>query len=325
MSFNENTNKYEGFLYIITNNVNDKVYIGQTTTTVKARWSEHKHEAGRKKPDMVIAKAIKKYGVENFKIVELEKVEADSFEELNQLLNKKEISYIKQYDCTSHKNGYNVTSGGDNRPDFQKEITYCFEPSTGILFKVFRSRAEAGEYFNARSSSITNAIRFKRLYKGYYFTNNNIFDYVSKQPAKISSIPVKQYKDGILINTYVSCVEASNILGLDKFHIYNVCVGKNISSGGYVWRFEYDEYDKYRLPTPQTKAVNAYTKDDNFVSTYKSITDGSIDMKIPASNISGVLNKKPGNYTAGGYKWYFAEDETQPDKTKIIPKDQPIK
>lgn len=318
MSFNEKTNKYEGFLYIITNSVNDKVYIGQTITNIKARWAEHKHEAGRENPSMVIAKAIKKYGVKNFKISELEKVMSSSIEELKQLLNEKEIDYIKQYDSTSHKHGYNVTPGGDNRPDFQKETTYCFEPSTGTLFKIFQSRADAGEYFNTRSGSISNAIKLKGLCKGYYFSSNNVFDYIPPAPSKMSTVPVKQYKDSVLINTYSSCTEAANVLGLNKFNIYGACMGTHKSIGGYVWRFEYDDYNKYPLPPIRTKAVHNYTRDDVYVSHYDSILDASIDVNTPTSNISAVLAKRENCKTAGGYKWFYADDPNQPDKSKII-------
>ena len=51
------------YLYQITNLINNKVYIGQTNNITK-RWSNHKC---CNSPDMVIAKAIKKYGIENFK------------------------------------------------------------------------------------------------------------------------------------------------------------------------------------------------------------------------------------------------------------------
>ena len=32
-----------GYIYIVINNINHKVYIGQTSTTLKQRWYEHTH------------------------------------------------------------------------------------------------------------------------------------------------------------------------------------------------------------------------------------------------------------------------------------------
>ena len=318
MSFNANTNKYEGFLYIITNDINDKVYIGQTLLTTELRWIEHKHAAGRKKSKTALYLAMKKYNIENFHIQELEKVEAVTEEELRDILNAKEITYIKQYQSLTHENGYNITPGGNNISQKQKETTYCFDINNGELFKTFCSRAEAGNYFNARSSTITNAIRNKRAYKGYYFSNANLFDYVTPNASRISSIPIKQYKDGVLINTYISCESAAKILQLNKTNIYGACIGLHKSIGGYVWRFEYDEYDKYPLPPIRTKLINKYSKDDVYLGTYGSIVEASNDVNTPASNISAVLAKRKNCKTAGGYKWFYADDLEQPDKTRII-------
>ena len=41
MSFNRNTGLYEGFIYLVSNNINNKKYIGQTKRTVEERWSDH--------------------------------------------------------------------------------------------------------------------------------------------------------------------------------------------------------------------------------------------------------------------------------------------
>lgn len=38
MSFNKNTHKYEGYIYLIKNLINNKCYVGQTTTTIEHRW-----------------------------------------------------------------------------------------------------------------------------------------------------------------------------------------------------------------------------------------------------------------------------------------------
>ena len=50
------------YVYKITNKINNKLYIG-ITNDYKKRWSNHKC---CNSPNMVIARAIKKYGVDNF-------------------------------------------------------------------------------------------------------------------------------------------------------------------------------------------------------------------------------------------------------------------
>ena len=89
------------YIYQITNLKNQKVYIGQTNNISK-RWSNHKC---CNSPNMVIAKAIKKYGVENFKFEIL--YQGLSAEEADE----KEIELIKEKQSLV-PNGYNVAKGG---------------------------------------------------------------------------------------------------------------------------------------------------------------------------------------------------------------------
>jgi group I intron endonuclease len=99
------------FIYKITNLVNGKVYIGQTTRTVEERWKEHCYSSNK---GFILNKAIKKYKKQNFKIETIEK--CNSIEELN----NKEIYWIKYYN--SNKEGYNIALGG-NAPMFKRNHT----------------------------------------------------------------------------------------------------------------------------------------------------------------------------------------------------------
>lgn len=86
-------------IYKITNTKNGKVYIGQTTRTLRLRWEQHIRSAkngGMSK----FYKAIRKYGPESFKVETL--CTAYSKEELNDL----EIYFIHKYN--SIKKGYNM-------------------------------------------------------------------------------------------------------------------------------------------------------------------------------------------------------------------------
>jgi len=94
-----------GIIYKATNNVNGKVYIGQTTLKFNLRLNRHRHDA-RHKPKTLIGRAINKYGEHNFKWVTID--HCDSKEELNEM----EFHYIKQYNSFK-PNGYNMTLGGE--------------------------------------------------------------------------------------------------------------------------------------------------------------------------------------------------------------------
>ena len=89
-----------GFIYIIKNDINNHVYIGQTSRSVEIRWKEHvRHN------NQIINLAIQKYGVEHFWIEQIEECD-------NSLLDERERFWISQYD--SFNDGYNATSGGQD-------------------------------------------------------------------------------------------------------------------------------------------------------------------------------------------------------------------
>jgi group I intron endonuclease len=96
-------------IYLITNNVNGKVYVGQTKTKLYARWATHKRDA-RYGIDLCICRAIKKYGPESFSIKEI--ATADTQEWADYLARV----WIVLHDSRNRKKGYNVRAGGIHSP-----------------------------------------------------------------------------------------------------------------------------------------------------------------------------------------------------------------
>lgn len=92
-----------GFIYKITNRVNNKVYIGQTRFTVEHRFKQHLKNFNIEHRKQPLYYAFAKYGVENFNVETIEECPIDK-------LDEREIFWIAKYD--SFKNGYNATLGG---------------------------------------------------------------------------------------------------------------------------------------------------------------------------------------------------------------------
>lgn len=86
-----------GYVYITTNTVNGKRYIGQTTKG---------EDAGYIGSGLILKRAVKKYGEENFTVEIL--AQADTKNELDTL----ERRYILEYDAINSKEFYNIASGG---------------------------------------------------------------------------------------------------------------------------------------------------------------------------------------------------------------------
>jgi group I intron endonuclease len=95
-----------GYVYLIRNKVNGKIYVGQTTDTISQRWSGHKTLSRSPNPRMRVCRAIKKYGEDAFDIVELHR--AFSKEELDEM----EIRAIASTGACDREVGYNTRQGG---------------------------------------------------------------------------------------------------------------------------------------------------------------------------------------------------------------------
>ncbi len=96
-------------IYMITNKINNKKYIGQTTQSFSERkrgyYEEFKHRKDCVRP---MISAMRKYGIENFDF-EILVDEIHSQEELDNL----EIQYIQNHKTQIEEgNGYNLKFGG---------------------------------------------------------------------------------------------------------------------------------------------------------------------------------------------------------------------
>ncbi len=87
-------------IYIIKNNINKKMYVGQTRMSLKERWRHHTTKGN------LLYSAIKKYGKDNFSIEILSQTTT------KEKLNLFEKIAIKKLNTIS-PNGYNLREGGE--------------------------------------------------------------------------------------------------------------------------------------------------------------------------------------------------------------------
>ena len=126
------SNTQKGVVYLITNRVNQKQYVGQTTRKLQQRWNDHIAASKDESNDFALYRAIRKYGVESFTIEPL--VECDSADELN---------YAEQYFIEALgtlKEGYNMTSGGDNGYRFSTEVKEKMSAHAQVLHRTIEYR-----------------------------------------------------------------------------------------------------------------------------------------------------------------------------------------
>lgn len=90
-------------IYLIHNKINNKNYVGQSVH-IETRWTEHKNSIHRSNKNPLITQALRKYGIENFDFLILEKTSMEQ-------LDEREQYWIQFYNSVS-PNGYNLQLGG---------------------------------------------------------------------------------------------------------------------------------------------------------------------------------------------------------------------
>lgn len=262
-----------------------KIYIGQTVN-INKRFSEYKtfhHCENQKK----LFNALKKYGWENFNKEILETIEEEIIENLKNTLNELEIKYISEYDCV--KSGYNICLGGNQHRLGVKETEEQIQK---------KRDAWTDEKRKAQSEKFKGELnpRFGSTEKTY-----------SKE--------VNQYDiDGKYIKTWESAAVIERELGYNAKNISGVCLGKNLTSCGFIWKFFENSIDNI-LPKESKRGKKSikgihvipifqYSITGILIERFSSITDAEEKLNIYHSNISACAKGK--RKTAGGYIWKYS-------------------
>lgn len=142
-----------GKIYLIFNDVNDKVYVGQTIQSLNKRFNGHCcYSKTDRSVNMYIKRAIHKYGRDKFHIKLIEECPVEE-------LSKREKYWINYYD--SYNNGYNLTLGGQDSNYFS---LHRLEDSTDIkkfeeYILEFKPLAiEVASHFGISKCSVYNLI-----------------------------------------------------------------------------------------------------------------------------------------------------------------------
>lgn len=171
-------------IYLITNKINGKHYVGQAKD-LKKRLSAHYHiflNGGTER--MILYKAISKYGIENFSVTILETLEIYN----QRLIDLMEVYYIKLYNSYGE---YNQTKGGDGgvlgykmTEEQKRKISenskklaldgrytlYAYDINNKKAYK-FPNAEIASKYLCINRSTITRGLEKKQV-KGFLFSRS---------------------------------------------------------------------------------------------------------------------------------------------------------
>lgn len=307
-----------GYIYKIINDINDKIYVGQTVETVEKRWLRHKQSRKYKKYEHIhFYRALNKYGVEHFTPIELEKVEANSKKELKEKLDDLEKYYIKLY--KSFENGYNSTLGGDGgmlgfKHTKESKIKMSNAHKGAIPSEETRKKMSIAQTRKTFSKETREILSNNLKSRGW--TQEAIRKSADKHIGlKMSEETKRKIKDSQrriilqydLQNKFIaewgSIKEAAASVGLKSASSIRQClIGKSKQSHGYIWKYKDGLSVKEKK---QKRAVLQYDLNENFIKEFNSLQEASESCRTTASAIGCCCR---GKYkSAGGYIWKYKD------------------
>lgn len=207
-------------VYKITNDINNKIYIGATTFPLAKRWNEHLSDAKKSgKCHRPFYAALNEFGVSHFHISELEKCSDD-------ILYEREKYWIQFYN--SYIDGYNATFGGKGKQLFDKNYileklqngnTACsISQELGCCPDIISDLA----YDNGIDISSNSKVVYEQTIKGVFCRWDGLklrFKSLSDAARFISIIKEIHFQRGIVT------------------HISECCRGKRKSAYGCLWEY----------------------------------------------------------------------------------------
>lgn len=244
------SNEKQYTVYMHTNKINRKVYVGITSRNPEQRFGHNGYNYNKNK---YFWSSIQKYGWDNFEhIIFAEGLNKEKAEEMERLL-------IALYDTTNPEYGYNHSVGGESGAsgvhhseetrkkwsDIRSKTVGQYD-LYGNFIKTWKSTVQVGEYFNVDCCQIS------RVCNGEYVTScGYMWRYIEGDIPiqKIQSAkeimgndkrykPICQYdKDGNLIKIWDSANTAEKELCLSKGNITKCCKGRGKTYKGFLWKY----------------------------------------------------------------------------------------
>lgn len=214
----------EKYIYKITNKINGKSYIGQTTD-YQRRFREHRNKGYGEEPNKPLYNAFDKYGVNNF--------DFEVIEDLTENYNEREKYWIQYYN-TLLPNGYNVEPGGEEPPlntgensPYAEHTKQQIEEIKELLKNTDISFEELAKKYNYSVSSILKINNGK-----IWFNQDNTY------PLRVDKRNKKYYSERALLiiddllNTTLTQKEIAKKYGVSRSCVTMINIGENNRQSG---------------------------------------------------------------------------------------------
>lgn len=307
-----------GFVYIIRNIVNQKVYVG-VSVNYHNRFLQHKSYLAQNKHHSIrLQHAWNKYGEESFsfEVVKSHPLSSLYEEEIRQILF-----------FNSYYGGYNMTKGGDGG-DWRPVLQY---DRFGNFIKRFPSITEASVTLQIHGTYIWKCCNGKQhttgAFQWCYEGKEEGIKLVCKDRSLIR--PVFKYNlDGSFIQGFPNGIEAAKSIPVTKnksirsvaINIRKVCALTSILAYNYQWRFDFTEFiapvsleelkqKQIRgLLDPKNKVdrrrqIEQWSIEGELIKTYKNFNEVKSDWGSKINAIGQCLQGI--QMTSHGFKWVY--------------------
>lgn len=233
-----------GIIYKATSKTSGKIYIGQTTTSLNNRISNHKHKA-LYNIDLKnhFHNAIRKYGIDDF-IWEVIDTAQDY-----KTLNEKEQYWINYYD--SINNGYNILKGGqDIQANTQKFLLACGSKYfyaykvDGTFLGRFLNQREFAEKYNIANTHISDLLNEKYnscngiiAIKEEDFTEEKLKEKLKKARNTFHPFMAIKIDTQEQFGPFYSIKECQKYFNFKSNHIGEILNKQRKTQNGYTFRF----------------------------------------------------------------------------------------
>ena len=283
-----------GFIYMITNDINDKKYIGLTSGAVCARWDKHRRNA-ESGIDYAIYRAMRAHGLEHFSISVIE--EEHDFA----ILCKREQYWINFYDA--YNKGYNETLGGEGNRKYTPEAIYALWDSGLTVGKI-------AEQIGCNRSTVYSILT---LYGEY-----SVEESLCRRGESLKKKPVQFDINGTYIATFNSEEDACLAVGAPRGSVGLCCNSdKHCTVRGYVWLWEPDSdrisevisdlRKNRRRSTPDMQAVVQIDSTGNIMAIFENAKEAAIAFGKTRDTHIGECCRGKRN-TCFGFSWRFLND-----------------
>lgn len=277
-------------VYIHKNKINNKVYVGQTSTNVNDRW---KNGNGYKK-QQYFWRAIQKYGWDGFEHI----IIAENLTKEKSCQMEKDL--IAAYNATNPKYGYNVSIGGDSGHAGVK----LSDAQRQKLSQINKGKIVSAETRKKMSDALRGRTPSKLALQKATETNN---------------VAVMQFtKDGQYIKCYCSYAEASRQTGVNESAINACCNNREHvkSAGDFIWikkkDYESSEDSIIFYDNEHIRPIIQLDKNGQYISEFNSCVQAQKAIgKDNSNNINACC--RGDTKSAYGFIWIY-KDEYDPGK-----------